>query len=226
MNFGKARHFKNEFSEEINSCNENESDGILITIRRFEYFIKSVSNQIESDNILIKNEINKEVFEVAISMRKQFNIDSNLNYFLDNILKSNLVGIYSYFEHTLKNISKICESNISTTKTLASFKNGSLINRYNSFLIDQVIPLLSNENQSFERILVWNKLRNDIVHQNSFIEKFNPKDLVHNSLLIQEDTFQFLKSDIIIEFLHEIESYLFKIIKLLNEKYDLIEYSK
>ncbi|MDV7139478.1 hypothetical protein R3X28_11355 [Maribacter sp. TH_r10] len=224
MNFGKARHFKNSFSEQLNSCNENEVDGIIITIRRFKYFIESISEQIDKDNKAIQIDLSNEDTEVALDMRMQFNIDSNLNYFLDNILKSNLVGIYSYFEYTLKKISKICESNLNPRKTLGSYKSGALINRYNSFLIDQVIPLLSAENAHFEKILVWNQLRNDIVHQNSIIERFNPQDLKHSSLLIKRDSFQFLKSDIILDFLFEIESYLYIIITLINKKHDLIEY--
>lgn len=226
MAFGKARHFKNSFSEQLNYLNENEIDGILITIRRFDYFIKSITKQIESENKLIHDEISKEDTEVAILMQKQFNITTNLNYFLDNVLKSNLVGIYSYFEHILKNISKICEANLNTPKTLESFKSGALISQYNSFLIEQVIPSLAKEDVHFKRILVWNKLRNDIVHQNSIIERFNPKDLTHDSLLVKGNTFRFLKSDIILEFLTEIEEYLNKIIILINEKHNLIEYSK
>lgn len=231
MKFGKARHFKNQFSEELNYCNENDIDGIIITIRRFEYFIKSLTKKIENDNKLIQIEISKEQdANIAFDIQRQFNVDTNLNYFLDNILKSNLVGIYSYFEHILKRICEICESNLKTAKALKSYKkksnSGSYTNKYNLFLTDQIIPLLSKESGNFNRILIWNELRNDIVHRNSSIERFNPQNLKHVSLIVVENTFRFLKSDIILEFLSEIENYLNQIINLINERYDLIEYTK
>lgn len=220
---GKPRSFKNSFSVEINDLNENEIDGIIITNKRFKYFIESVSQQIENDNKKILEEFQGEEYDVASSMLNQFHVDSNLNYFLDTILKSNLVAIYSNFENRLDEISEICKRNLPKTKCTCEFKNGSIINKRNAFLKSEIIPKIDSLKSDFNQILIWNRIRNDIVHNNSITSKFNPESYNHSSLIIEHNKILFKNSNIIIEFLELTSKYLMNIIDYINEKYQLIE---
>lgn len=203
--FGKSRKFKNSFSEEINSCNENEIDGIVITLKRFEYFIKSLAQQIEDNNANVLEEIKGEGYEISSSIKSQFNNDSNLNYFLESILKSYLVSIYSYFEHILKEISNICDNNLKPTNRLKKpFNNYAL--KFNSFLKLEIITKLTEQDSLFQNILKYKKIRNDIVHNSGGTTFLNYKN-----------------SDDVIEFLDLVKEYLNIIIEDINEKYQLIE---
>lgn len=211
MEFGKPRIFTNEFSEELNGCYENECDGVLISIARFKYFQKSVIAKIESDNKIILSNLNNEEYEVANSMRNQFDNSTKLDFFIEHILKSNIVAIYSYFEFKVGEISTICEKNIHPKKKIKSFTKGSYIEKYNSFLISEIIPDLTVDNSLFKELSSWTEIRNGIVHNNSTLK-------TKNNIL------RFKNGDDIIKLLDIIEEYLNIIISLINSKYDLINY--
>jgi hypothetical protein len=221
--FGKSREFRNKFSEEINALNEDENDGIYITNKRFQYFIDSLTNQIETNNNEILKEIEEEDSDVRISMLSQFDVDSNLNYFSDTILKSILVAIYSNFENRLDKISEICEENLVLKKGIKDFKKGSIINKRNDFLKSEVIPEVSSLKSDFDKILVWNQIRNDIVHNNSMVDRFNPDKFDHPSLIVKYDRIILKDRIVILEFLNLTSKYLMNIIDEINKRYDLIE---
>ena len=224
MTFGKSRHFVNEFSEELNFTYENESDGILITSLRFKYFTNSITKQIGKENDAILKEVQKEEPDVRLNMIGQFHYDSSLNYFTDNVLKSNLVSIYSFFEHSLIRIAKICESHNTVTKPLIKFKKGSYIYKSHTFLKTQIIPNLDKQNL-FEKIEFYNKIRNDIVHHNSELLNFNHLLFSHEALEIKNKTIHLLDKSFVLDFLELITSYLRNLIKELNDKYSLVKYS-
>lgn len=203
--FGKSRKFKNSFSENINYFNENESDGIVITIKRFEYFIKSSTQQIEADNAKILKEIKGEDYDVAYSIKNQFNNDSNLNYFFENILKSYIVSIYSFFEHSLKEISNICDNNLKPRNRLKK-PSGSYASKYNSFLKSEIITELSENELIFQSIMKYKKIRNDIVHNSGDTTFIN-----------------YQNNDDILIFLDLVKRYLSIVIDRINEKYQLVE---
>lgn len=212
MEFGKPRNFEGDFSLELNDCYENESDGVFISISRFKYFQKSLIEKIESDNQLILAELKNEDYEVARSIRNQFDVSSKLDFFIEQILKSNVVGIYSYFEFKLGEISLICKKNKANSKKMECFekKGGkpvSIIQKYNSFLISEIIPDLRHHNSLFKDFLYWNKIRNSIVHNNS-------------ALKTENGIIGFNNGDDILDLLDKIEKYLDTIVSLINSKKD------
>jgi hypothetical protein len=223
MEFGKRRNFEGDFSLELNGCYESESDGVFISILRFKYFQKSLIEKIESDNQLIINELKNEDYEVARSMRNQFDVSSKLDFFIEQILKSNVVAIYSYFEFKLGNVSSICETNIHPKKKMKSFTKGSYIEKYNSFLISEIIPDLIDHSSIFQKILTWKDIRVDIVHFNSNIEKTNPENLSFSTLKTENGIIRFNNGDDILDLLDKIEKYLDTIVSLINSKYELIK---
>lgn len=226
MEFGKPRIFTSAFSLELNGCYENESDGVSISILRFKYFQKSLIEKIESDNQLIFAKLKNEDYEVARSMRNQIDVSSKLDFFIEQILKSNVVAIYSYFEFKLSEISTICEKNIHPKKKINQFKKegrGSLIEKYCSFLISEIVPELSNYNSLFEALLTWKDIRVDIVHFNSNAEKTNPENLSFSTLKTENGIIRFNNGDDILDLLDKIEEYLGAIVSLINSKYGLIK---
>lgn len=229
MEFGKQRIFINDFSIQLNECNENDSDGISISILRFKYFQKALIEKIESDNKLILAELKNENYQVAESMRNEFDINSKLDFFIDQIIKSNVVAIYSYFEYKLGEISTICEKN-KNCKKIESFKKinnetVSIIQKYNAFLISEIIPELSNHNSLFEYLLTWKDIRVDIVHYNSNVEKSNPINSSFSNLKTEYGFIRFKNGDDIINFIDKIEEYLNTIVRLINSNYNLINYN-
>lgn len=228
MGFGKPRNFKDDFSLELNYCYENESDGVFISISRFKYFQKSLIEKIESDNQLILEELKKEDHEVARSMHNQPDVSSKLDFFIEQILKSNVVAIYSYFEFKLGEISLICEKNKTNSRKIKCFekKEGkpvSIIQKYNSFLISEIIPNLIHHNSLFKDFLYWNKIRNSIVHNNSTVKETNTKNLSFSTLETKNGIIRFNNGDDILELLDKIEEYLDTIVSLINSEYRLIK---
>lgn len=226
MGFGKPRIFTSAFSLELNGCYENESDGVSISILRFKYFQKSLIEKIESDNQLILAELKNEDYKVARSIRNQIDVSSKLDFFIEQILKSNVVAIYSYFEFKLSEISTICEKNIHPKKKINQFKKegrGSLIEKYCSFLISEIVPELSNYNSLFEALLTWKDIRVDIVHYNSNVEKSNPVSSSFSALKTEYGIITFKNGDDIFGLLDQIEKYLDTIVNLINNKYQLIK---
>ena len=164
-----------------------------------------MAQQIEDNNANVLEEIKGEGYEISSSIKSQFNNDSNLNYFLESILKSYLVSIYSYFEHILKEISNICDNNLKPTNRLKKpFNNYAL--KFNSFLKLEIITKLTEQDSLFQNILKYKKIRNDIVHNSGGTTFLNYKN-----------------SDDVIEFLDLVKEYLNIIIEDINEKYQLIE---
>jgi len=98
----EARTFLNPFSIELNDCNENDEDGVYITVKRFEQFICNLEKKIGEDNGRILIEIQKEESDIAISMLNQLDVSNSIHYFNDTILKSFVVSIYSFFEYKLQ----------------------------------------------------------------------------------------------------------------------------
>lgn len=206
MGFAKPRNFEGDFSLELNGCYENESDGVSISILRFKYFQKSLIEKIELDNHLILEELKNEDYDVARSMRSQPDVSFKLDFFIEQILKSNVVAIYSYFEFKLGEISLICEKNNANYRKIECFKKNegktvSIIQKYNSFL-SEVIPDLIDHSPIFQEILTWKDIRNGIVHDNSTLKTEN---------------------DDILDLLNKIEKYLDTIVRLINSKHGLIK---
>jgi hypothetical protein len=222
MGFARPRNFESDFSLELNGCYENESDGVFISISRFKYFQKSLIEKIESDNQLILAELKNEDYEVARSMRNQTDVSFKLDFFIEQILKSNVVAIYSYFEFKLSEISTICEKNIHPKKKINQFKKGSYIEKYNLFL-SEIIPDLIDHSSIFQEILTWKDIRVDIVHYNSNVEKTNPENLSFSTLETENGIIRFNNGDDILDLLDKIKKYLGAIVSLINSKYGLIK---
>ncbi len=225
-----ARTFTNPFSIELNDCNENNEDGVYMTVRRFEQFICSLKKKIDEGNERILFEIQKEENDIAISMLNQLDVSNSVHYFNDTLLKSFTVSIYSFFEHKLNQISLICERHLQLNTQIRNYaKTGkalnSLIEKYNFFLTAEVIPNLINYESKFNTIKKWKELRNLIVHDNSIIRN-NEFDITTFSAIRIEDGVIKLHGDIdVLDFLYLVEAYLKIVIDLTNEKYDLINYS-
>lgn len=225
MKFGRPRTFVNDFSIAINGLNENDYDGILITIERFRYYLSSISENITKENARIEGELKKENTDIRLDMMRQFDVETKLNHFLNLLLRSAVVSIYSYFEHSLYSIANVCETYLKPSKKLKTIKHGPLIKRYYDF-INQTNSIKNKKTEAaFREILIWNKLRNDIVHNNGQIDRFKSGMLSHKSIEVKVNQVIFKDVDVIIEFLELIALFLADIIDKINTKHKLIEYS-
>jgi len=157
-------------------------------------------------------------------------ITNSLDYFSDIVIKSFVISVYSYFEFKIKQFAEISSKHLGNKKIekYAKSVNGkqvSSIQKYNSFLIREIVPKLKEQNKTFSKIIKWNYIRNKIVHNNSIInnESIDLKDF--KSITIDSDTIKFKDKTDLLEFLSLIDSYLEKIVELINLKYDLIHYN-
>lgn len=226
-----GRHFKTPFSMDLNECNENDFDGVFYTIIRFEQFIITLKKKIDSDNqeILDKLKNEEDINSLNIS---PFELTNCLDYFSDNLLKSFIVSIYSYFEHKLEQISEISQHHLSTAKKIKDYKRNSDgkgasdIEKFNSYLKFEIIPDLHQHDLIFQEILKWKDLRKRIVHNNSFVDKNSVGIDSFSSIKIENDYIKITDEHDLLQFLKLIDKYLNAIFALINTKYDLIEYLK
>ena len=225
-----ARTFINPFSIELNDCNENDEDGVYMTVRRFEQFICNLKKKIDEDNERILCEIQKEEKDIAISLLNQLDVSNSIHYFSDTLLKSFIVSIYSFFEHKLNQISLICKRHLklkTQTKNYAKKVKGanSYIEKYNFLLTSEVIPNLKNYESKFDTIKKWKELRNLIVHNNSIIKSNYPDISSFPTISIVDEVIKIVGDKDVLDFLYLVEAYLKIVVDLTNEKYDLIKYS-
>jgi hypothetical protein len=219
----EGRTFVNKFSNELNCCYENEDDGVFYTIERFEHFLITLNNHIDNINSNIIKDIKKEDYEVAMNILNQHETVNNLCYFKNTILKSQVVAIYSYLELKLEQITTISKDHIRTIKGVKYYKNGdSDVEMYHKFLISEIIPDLAV--YEFEKIINWQKIRKNIVHN----KKFEELKIDLSSYPSLKEEFGLLKiTDIsdIREFIKLTGIYLKTIVDLINKKFNLIQYS-
>jgi hypothetical protein len=225
----RIRYFKNDFSAELNECSENKGDGIYFTIRRFEQFIFTLDDKIETDNRKIIENIKNTDDDFKSSYLSQLEISNSLDYFRDSVLKSFVVSILSYFEFKMDQLSHITEKHISVENKIKKFKKldgitVSEIEKYNSFLVSEIIPDLEDLKSDFEEIKIWKDIRNLIVHDYSMVNKIRMDLSKFTSFKVVFDKVEIQNNKDIIDFLYHIEDYLNNVAGLINKKYDLIEY--
>lgn len=225
MSFGKDRIFVNSFSEKLNAIRENKHDGILITVQRFKYYLRSLENRIETHNDKIVAELKKEQLDIQLDMRKQFDVDTELNHFLNLILTSSVVSIYSYFEYTFHTIAAVCEKHLKPQRKIDHYRYGPFIKRYYDFMIKTVPIDKQVLKEEFKEILVWKKVRNNIVHNDGRIGPQQAAHITHKSIEIKDQKIIFHDVDVIVEFVDLVADFLSKLIKEVNEGHQLIEYS-
>lgn len=226
----KIRNFKNEFSGELNECNENKDDGVYYTIRRFEQFIITIDDKIEQDNREIMEIIKNTDEDFAVSYLSQLDISNSLHYFKDTILKSLIVSVFSYFEFKMNQFSQITEKHVPVKQKIDSFKKienkyVSDIEKYNAFIISEIIPELKCFYSEFEQIKIWKNIRKPIVHHNSVVNRIKIDFSKFTSFQVYLEKLEIQNNKDILDFLCLIEYYLNTIIELINKKYDLIEYN-
>jgi len=226
-----ARSFKNQFSIDLNNCNEDEFDGVTVNAMRFELFISSLNQKINEGNNKLLEEFKDEDEDVAWSMYNQFHVYNSLNYFSDSVLKAFVISIFSFFELKLKQFSEICEKQEFTTKKISDFKKTqkkvvSSIEKYNSFLISEVIPELSQLDSDFNELIIWKDLRNLIVHNNSILKNHNIDLTTLKSIKIEYDKLKIVDNNDVLRFILLVEGYLEGIVYLINQKYNLCEYTR
>jgi hypothetical protein len=227
----RGRKFSNQFSEELNYCNENEIDGVYNVMIRFRQFAVTLEEKIDSDNHEILKELEKEDDDTAQSIIQQPHMINSLEYFKDIVFKSLFVSAYSFFDYKFLQIRQVCEKHVPNIQTFKEYKREIEKQKQprkssieiTKLYIEQFIPDLNVHDKNWTKILTFKKIRDIIVHENS--EDANQITTSVDLIAIDEE-FQIHIEDrkFLIEFLHLIENYLIDTVKYINDKFNLIEY--
>lgn len=226
MKISGTRHIQgNILAEKINYYNSYE---IIDILNRFDYFINTIIDNSNTETIQIRKDISQEDEYTQHSMYNQFDVNAKLFHFKDYILKANIVSIFSFFEVSIRNISRICEKHSPKSNKIDDFKGNNGLVKINKFLKNET-PSLTKHTEHWCKLMIWYKIRNDIVHNNSVITKFN-KDIKYESLKYEidyesnEEIFIFKDEIPVLSLLKYIKEYLKFIIDGINEEYNLIEH--
>jgi len=219
-----GRKFINQFSEELNYCTENDNDGVYDIMIRFNQFVKTVEEKIDSDNTKILEELDKEDPRTAHSMLQQPHIINSLEYFKDIVFKSLFVSAYSYFEYKFLQIAKVCEKHVPKIQTIKEFKRE--IEKQNQprmssieitkLYIEQFIPDLTAIDPDLEKIITFKKIRDIIVHENSEDTKQISTSI--ESITIDEDhKIQIVDRRFLVDYLQLVENYIINTVNILTK---------
>lgn len=223
----RARRFINNFSNNINGCSEDQSTGFASTMQRFVQLIEVTTEALDKrvDNIYLQT---KEMCpEEKMSYCSYPEIDNELYYFKDMVMKNFIVSICSYLDAKTYEIIGYCEEHFENTfeEVKKKYKlTGSFFTKRHSYFTSVIIPELDIP-ELVEQIKNWTELRNCIVHGNSIVGERDIKFGMFKSISNKYGSV-YIDNDVdILLFAELVEDYLLSLVLAMNEKYDLIKYT-